>query len=162
MTPNLLARTIETVEGGGLIVFLLQSLTSLKQLYTFTMDVHERFRTEAHQEVVARFNERYLLPFSLFFNISIFIIYFFLLFRFMLSLVSCNRCLVVYDQLTVLPISSKVLDLVPEEKTNNQSVNDIELAALKENMKDTQPVGCLVNCCKTVDQVIELIMYYNI
>lgn len=72
----------------------------------------------------------------------------------MLSLVSCNRCLVVDDQLTVLPISSKVLDLVPEEKNSNQSINDQELAALKENMKDTQPVGCLVNCCKTVDQVI--------
>lgn len=58
MTPNLLARTIETVEGGGLVIFLLRSLTSLKQLYTLTMDVHERFRTEAHQDVVARFNER--------------------------------------------------------------------------------------------------------
>jgi len=58
MTPNLLARTIETVEGGGLVVFLLQSLNSLKQLYTLTMDVHERFRTEAYQDVVARFNER--------------------------------------------------------------------------------------------------------
>lgn len=76
----------------------------------------------------------------------------------MLSLVSCDRCLVVDDQLTVLPISSKVLDLVPEEKTNIQSINDQELAALKENMKDTQPVGCLVSCCKTVDQVIKLII----
>lgn len=74
----------------------------------------------------------------------------------MLSLVSCDRCLVVDDQLTVLPISSKVLDLVPEEKTNIQSINDQELIALKENMKDTQPVGCLVSCCKTVDQVINL------
>jgi len=72
----------------------------------------------------------------------------------MLSLVSCNRCLVVDDQLTVLPISSKVLDLVPEKNSNIQSTNDQELTALKENMKDTQPVGCLVNCCKTVDQVI--------
>lgn len=54
----MLARTVETVEGGGLVVVLLRSLTSLKQLYTLTMDVHERFRTEAHQDVVARFNER--------------------------------------------------------------------------------------------------------
>jgi N-acetyltransferase 10 len=37
MTPNLLARTIETVEGGGIIVILLRSLTSLKQLYTLNM-----------------------------------------------------------------------------------------------------------------------------
>jgi N-acetyltransferase 10 len=37
MTPNLLARTIETVEGGGIIVILLRSVTSLKQFYTMSM-----------------------------------------------------------------------------------------------------------------------------
>jgi N-acetyltransferase 10 len=37
ITPNLLARTIETVEGGGLIVLLLKTMTSLKQLYSMTM-----------------------------------------------------------------------------------------------------------------------------
>ena len=58
MTPNLLARTIETVEGGGLVVLLLKTMDSLKQLYTMSMDVHARYRTEAHQDVVGRFNER--------------------------------------------------------------------------------------------------------
>ena len=37
ITPNLLARTIETVEGGGLVVLMLKTMTSLKQLYTMTM-----------------------------------------------------------------------------------------------------------------------------
>jgi len=37
LTPNLLARTIETVEGGGIVCFLLHSMKSLKQLYTLTM-----------------------------------------------------------------------------------------------------------------------------
>jgi len=37
ITPNLLARTIETVEGGGLIILMLKTMTSLKQLYTMTM-----------------------------------------------------------------------------------------------------------------------------
>ena len=37
ITPNLLARTIETVEGGGLVVLLLKTMTSLRQLYTMTM-----------------------------------------------------------------------------------------------------------------------------
>lgn len=65
LTPNLLARTIETVEGGGLVVLLLRSLTSLKQLYTMSMDIHERYRTEAHTDIVGRFNERYVLLKSL-------------------------------------------------------------------------------------------------
>lgn len=37
ITPNLLARTIETVEGGGLVVLLLKTMTSLRQLYAMTM-----------------------------------------------------------------------------------------------------------------------------
>ncbi|KAH9311245.1 hypothetical protein KI387_026280, partial [Taxus chinensis] len=36
-TPSLLAQTIETVEGGGLVVLLLSSLSSLSSLYTVTM-----------------------------------------------------------------------------------------------------------------------------
>lgn len=51
LTPNLLARTIETVEGGGLVIMLLSNLKSLTQLYTLTMDVHARLRTDAHQTV---------------------------------------------------------------------------------------------------------------
>eukprot|EP00854_Cymbomonas_tetramitiformis_P012697 gene12697-15013_t len=41
MTPNLLARTIETVEGGGIIVFLISSLDSLSKLYTMSMEESE-------------------------------------------------------------------------------------------------------------------------
>ncbi|KDR16823.1 N-acetyltransferase 10 [Zootermopsis nevadensis] len=54
LTPNLLATTVETIEGGGL-----QTVTSLKQLYAMSLDVHERHRTEAHGDVVGCFNERY-------------------------------------------------------------------------------------------------------
>jgi N-acetyltransferase 10 len=61
VTPNVLCRTIETVEGGGLVVLLFNTMTSLKQLYTITMDVHARYRTEAHGNVEPRFNERFIL-----------------------------------------------------------------------------------------------------
>jgi N-acetyltransferase 10 len=61
ITPNVLCRTIETVEGGGMVVLLLSTMTSLKQLYTLTMDCHNRYRTEAHKTVVPRFNERFIL-----------------------------------------------------------------------------------------------------
>lgn len=37
MTPNVLARTIETVEGGGMVILLLPTMESLKQLYTMSM-----------------------------------------------------------------------------------------------------------------------------
>ena len=32
ITPNLLARTIETVEGGGLVVILLKTMSSLLEV----------------------------------------------------------------------------------------------------------------------------------
>ena len=90
LTPNLLARTIETVEGGGIVVLLLKTMSSLKQVYTMSMDVHSRFRTEAHQDVVARFNERFIL-----------------------SLADCRQCLVVDDELNILPISTHVKTITP-------------------------------------------------
>ena len=37
LTPNILARSIETVEGGGLVILLLRSLSSLSSLYTMVM-----------------------------------------------------------------------------------------------------------------------------
>lgn len=37
ITPNLLARTIETVEGGGIVVILLRTVNSLKQFFTMSM-----------------------------------------------------------------------------------------------------------------------------
>uniref|UniRef100_A0A8I5NBA6 RNA cytidine acetyltransferase n=1 Tax=Papio anubis TaxID=9555 RepID=A0A8I5NBA6_PAPAN len=132
LTPNLLARTVETVEGGGLVVILLRTMNSLKQLYTMTMDVHSRYRTEAHQDVVGRFNERFIL-----------------------SLASCKKCLVIDDQLNILPISSHIATieaLPPQTPDESLGPSDLELRELKESLQDTQPVGVLVDCCKTLDQ----------
>lgn len=139
LTPNLLARTIETVEGGGVVVLLLRTLSSLKQLYTMSMDIHERYRTEAHSDVVCRFNERFLL-----------------------SLSSCNRCLVVDDQLTVLPITSQhVLNITPVAKVSELSAQEQELTALKISLKDTQPVSSLIDACKTLDQAKALLKFID-
>ncbi|XP_067090614.1 RNA cytidine acetyltransferase [Osmerus mordax] len=132
LTPNLLARTIETVEGGGIVVILLRTMNSLKQLYTMTMDVHSRYRTEAHQDVVGRFNERFIL-----------------------SLSSCKTCVVIDDQLNVLPVSSHIASIKPvPPKTQEDSLSprEQELKELKESLHDTQPVGVLVDSCKTMDQ----------
>lgn len=59
------------------------------------------------------------------------------------------------DQLAVLPLSVHVLDLEPISQLEAQapSANEQELQELKDSLQDTQPVGCLINCCKTLDQV---------
>lgn len=132
ITPNLLARTIETVEGGGVVILLLKTVKSLKQLYTMTMDVHSRFRTEAHHEIIPRFNERFIL-----------------------SLGQCSSCLVLDDELNVLPLSSKMDALpttVPPEELEAVT-RDPKLEELKVSLEDTPNIGSLVGLTKTLDQV---------
>jgi N-acetyltransferase 10 len=140
ITPNLLARTIETVEGGGLVVLLLKGMSSLKQLYTLSMDVHSRYRTEAHDDVTARFNERFIL-----------------------SLGSCESCLVIDDELNVLPISGgkNVKALPPPDLDEPKTERQKELENMKEALQDTQPVGSLVTLAKTVDQAKALLTFVD-
>jgi hypothetical protein len=109
--------------------------------------------------------------------------------RFILSLASCKKCLVIDDQLDILPISSHVasIEALPPQapvrlgerrrgllgvgswvgcgllgwgelpsllwQDENLSPAALELLELKESLQDTQPVGVLVDCCKTLDQV---------
>jgi N-acetyltransferase 10 len=139
LTPNLLARTIETVEGGGLVILLLKGMNSLKQLYTMSMDVHSRYRTEAHSDVVARFNERFIL-----------------------SLGKCDSCLVVDDELNVLPISGgkHVKQLAPPDpELEGKTPRAKELAEVKESLADSPLVGDLVKLSKTVDQAKALLTF---
>lgn len=142
LTPNLLARTIETVTGGGIVVLLLNTMKSLKQLYTMSMDVHERYRTEAYHDLVARFNERFLL-----------------------SLGAFKDCLVLDDELNVLPISAgKDIELLDDEdieklKKGKGKSRETELGNIKEDLKATVPIGPLIQLTKTIDQAKALMEF---
>ena len=141
ITPNLLARTVETVEGGGLVLLLLKGMNSLKQLYTMSMEVHSRYRTEAHNDVVARFNERFIL-----------------------SLGSCESCLVLDDEMNVLPISGgKTVQPLPPIETAGDDLtpHKKELIEIKESQVDNKSVGSLVALSKTVDQAKALLTFID-
>lgn len=126
LTPNLLAKATEACEGGGIVAILLSHLDSLTRLYAMSMDVHSRFRTESHQDVVSRFNERFLL-----------------------SLARCSAALALDDELNVLPISSSSssssLPSPPERDTS-------ALERLSSAAKGAQPDEQLIRACKTSDQ----------
>jgi N-acetyltransferase 10 len=138
LTPNLLARTIETVEGGGVVLLLLKTMDSLRQLYTMSMDVHQRYRTEAHTNVVGRFNERFLL-----------------------SLTHCKAALVLDDELNVLPLSNASRNMLSEAPAHTIPADPSkeELAELIDSLKDTQPIGSLVALAKTIDQAKALLTF---
>lgn len=100
-------------------------------------DVHSRYRTEAHDDVVARFNERFIL-----------------------SLGSCETCLVVDDELNVLPISmGKNVKPLPPKPTDELTPTQIELRELQHSLADTQPVGSLVAAARSLDQAKALLTF---
>ncbi|KAL1427633.1 hypothetical protein MTO96_017329 [Rhipicephalus appendiculatus] len=101
------------------------------------MDVHSRYRTEAHKDVVGRFNERFIL-----------------------SLSSCESCLVVDDQLNILPVSSHAANVTPVSRAAEDQEAQ-ELSELKESLQDTQPLGVLINCCSTCDQAQAVLKFVD-
>lgn len=186
LTPNLLARTVETVAGGGIVCLLLRTMDSLRQLHALAMDAHKRFRPSGANsaEPVARFNERFLL-----------------------SLATCDTCLVVDDELDVLPISSRVRAALEsddaaasahnrtalpyddieddEEEGGEDSSGDTgsgstgsgntrraearvvvveesrELRELKESLHDFVPAGPLIRLATTVDQARAALLFLD-
>ena len=142
VTPNVLARTVETVEGGGIVVLLLKSISSLKQLYTMSMDAHARFRTEAHADVLPRFNERFILAR-----------------RLRLLPRPRRRAQRLPSRATRAPSSRLAARAAATTTRRGGGERERavvarlgELRALKESLRDTQPIGSIINKVATVDQ----------
>ncbi|WFC97046.1 N-acetyltransferase 10 [Malassezia brasiliensis] len=145
ITPNLLARTIETVEGGGIVALLLPTMSSLRQLYSLSMDAHARYKSASTDEdIVARFNERFLL-----------------------SLSASPSCLFLDDELNVLPLSrGKEIRPLPEtsagqsvggvgsavQKGRARRAREQELADVQADVAETKVVGDVIRHAKTLDQ----------
>ena len=94
-------------------MLLLRTVNSLRQLYAQTMDVHARFRgsgAHSNADLVPRFNERFIL-----------------------SLADCARCLVLDDELNVLPISKKHVKRFDSYKTMLKSPRDRKSGARSRN-----------------------------
>ena len=115
-------------------------------------DVHSKYRTASSatdDEPVARFNERFLL-----------------------SLGSSPSCLLLDDELNVLPLS-KGKDIQPLDdsisalvhgkgKGKAKSAAEQELAQLREEVKETQIVAQLIRESKTRDQALSILTLLDI
>uniref|UniRef100_A0A0G4FX21 RNA cytidine acetyltransferase n=1 Tax=Chromera velia CCMP2878 TaxID=1169474 RepID=A0A0G4FX21_9ALVE len=142
LTPNILCRTIETCQGGGLVVVLLKTMSSLRQLYSLSLDAHTKLRTATHKDVEPRFNERFIL-----------------------SLSNSPSCLVLDDELNILPLSHHAKSIRPVSMDREDAGEELEgtdgvfetptgkqLRELKVSMKDSPPVGLILQKCVTLDQ----------
>lgn len=149
LTPNLLAQTVETVSGAGAVVFLLRNMSSLRQLSVTSMDFYARFRSgseraagtdEQSKGLVCRFIE-----------------------RFTLSLRWCDSCLVMDDEMTLLPLSApKLEDLEMSQQVKPVKETGAELEKLKREMRETRPIAQLLELCLTVDQAKVLLEFVDL
>ncbi|KAL4441117.1 hypothetical protein ABPG74_002067 [Tetrahymena malaccensis] len=139
ITPNVLCRTIETVEGGGFVIMLFKTMSSLKQLYTLTMDVHNRFRTDQFQDVEPRFNERFIL-----------------------SLSKSENTIVMDDELNILPISNlieNIKSVTADDSLDSKMTKELE--ELKDSLKQNVLVGPFINIAKTLDQARAIMTFID-
>ena len=84
--------------------------------------------------------------------------------RFILSLGSCDDCLVLDDELNVLPISRgkdiEPLDDADISKGKGKKA-EVDLKELKDNLADTKPIGELVKLAKTLDQAKAVLTFVD-
>lgn len=139
LSPNILCTTMECAAGGGIVILLLKNISSLKQLYSTVMDGHKKFDVANSLGLQTRhtFTQRLIH-----------------------SLTDCGNCLVVDDELNVLPISKKQVALIPPlpedalalSMTKQLSFDSPQLASLKEEFKDDKMLAPIIDLCRTFDQ----------
>ncbi len=84
--------------------------------------------------------------------------------RFILSLGACADCLVLDDELNVLPISRgkdiKPIDGATAQSTEEKKAED-ELKEIRSSLSDTKPAGDLVKLAKSLDQAQAILTFID-
>jgi len=137
LTPNILAKTIETVEGGGSVLFLVKTMKNLDDIYHMSMDVYKNFKSESYEKITGRFCERFLF-----------------------SLNSCSTFLAIDENLKNLFSSSyssiefkNLYNKIYSKSIHNKKA----FFLLLKSVKNLKPFGKLIEKTKTFDQAKALL-----
>jgi N-acetyltransferase 10 len=133
VTPNLLARTFETVAGGGVILLLLESIEKIEELPRIPMAFHKRVRADAFGAVSGRFNARFLA-----------------------LLKTCGNFLALNDRLEIL---GQILER-PMVKAVGSGEDELE--SIKEMQRGIEFIGSIVEQIVTVDQAQAVLYLINL
>ncbi|GBE59212.1 ATPase domain containing protein [Babesia ovata] len=139
LTPNVLCRTVETVQGGGVIVLLLHTMSSLNQLYEISMDIHAKLVSHGHSTIEPRFVKRFIY-----------------------SLASARNTIVVDDELNVLPIAKMTLsDLTKSRSDKKLSKLQLSLSSSEEDALEMKILTKISTLCIKHGQLKALITLFN-
>ncbi|SBT86636.1 histone acetyltransferase, putative [Plasmodium malariae] len=86
ITPNILCRCIETVIGGGIIIFLINKLDELRDIYNLTLNYHKKYMMNGVCNVYNNY-----------------------IHRFFLSLNKCKNAMFIDDEMNILPLNDNHL-----------------------------------------------------
>mmetsp|Transcript_10053 Transcript_10053/g.23518 ORF Transcript_10053/g.23518 Transcript_10053/m.23518 type:complete len:328 (-) Transcript_10053:3498-4481(-) len=130
ITPNSLARIIETIEGGGVVIFLLETINSLKNLHHLSLEIYNNFKNQTVKTITSRFLD-----------------------RFFLSLRECDTFLSIDNRLQICPEYQKSGFLRNKnEKKNILENSNTLLVELIKNLGQMEPLSSLLSKTKTFDQ----------
>lgn len=141
LTPNVLCRTVETVEGGGVVILLLNTMSSLNNLYEISMDIHSKLVSHIHGTIEPRFVKRFIY-----------------------SLASAHNTIVVDDELNVLPIAKMTLSDLPKAKSSSKKLSKLQVS-LSESDAEVLEVKLLTKLstmCIKHGQLKALITLFNV
>ncbi|KAF2361021.1 RNA cytidine acetyltransferase NAT10, partial [Trinorchestia longiramus] len=135
LTPNIVCRVVETVQGGGAVVLLLHAMQHLRQLCNMDMEVHYKLTTHSHPTVLKLFNNRLAL-----------------------SLAWCRSCIIADSDMSasasdIHGMNYKGISLPSSSELEQQDEATQELTKIQEELADAaQPLPQLAQLCKTADQ----------
>ncbi|EAA16455.1 hypothetical protein [Plasmodium yoelii yoelii] len=102
ITPNILCRCIETVIGGGIIIFLINKLEELKDIYNLTLNYHKKYNMNGKCNVYNNY-----------------------IYRFFRSLNTCKNAMFIDDEMNILPLNDNHLSIkkIQVEDSKNIGIN---------------------------------------
>ncbi|SBT32718.1 histone acetyltransferase, putative [Plasmodium ovale wallikeri] len=113
ITPNILCRCIETVIGGGIIIFLMIKVEELKDIYNLTLHYHKKYTMNGTCNVYNNY-----------------------IHRFFLSLNTCKNAMFIDDEMNILPLNDNHLYI--RKVTSDFSQNEKEEDRITTIIKDTE------------------------
>lgn len=141
ISPNILARIIETIEGGGMILFLVETINSMENIRRLSINVYKSWNSHAFTAITSRFIKNFI------FSIS-----------------NCPTFLHLNKE-NDFSKNLKVIFHGNLDKINSDSRNEKKKKLLQELLKNTnnmEPLTSLLSKTKTFDQARALLTFIEV
>ena len=139
LSPNAIVKIIETIEGGGLIIFLLDKIKNLNEIHSISMDIYKKFESESYRTIAGRFLERFIF-----------------------SLNSCVSFIAVDEDLKIISENrecKKSFENLSKDLNKTSIVNKEAFFLLLNSVKNLEPISSLIKKTRTFDQARALLTF---